>query len=122
MQTGSVDDNPSHPQEPFETGGPREAFVLPIDGSLDLHAFHPSDVASVVSEYLRECRRLGLQEARFIHGRGKGVQRGIVHAILKETPFVVAFFDAPPGMGGWGVTVALLRTAEENRQDSAHPR
>lgn len=98
-----------------------EVFVFPIDGTLDLHAFHPRDVASVVSEYLEECRRRGIRDVRVVHGRGKGVQRDTVRAIMKQTPFVTSFSDAPPELGGWGVTTALLRLAEEGSEESSSP-
>jgi DNA-nicking Smr family endonuclease len=66
---------------------------LPIDGLLDLHAFAPRDVASVVEEYVNEAHRRGLREIRVVHGRGRGVQRGIVQAALDRHPLVEAFWD-----------------------------
>jgi DNA-nicking Smr family endonuclease len=36
-----------------------------------------------------------LREVRLIHGRGKGVQRGIVQQALERHPLVIAFWDAP---------------------------
>ncbi len=70
-----------------------EPFHLPIDGTLDLHAFRPQDVRSVVEEYLSAARAGGLHEIRVIHGRGTGVQRGIVQATLEASPLVAAFWD-----------------------------
>jgi len=88
---------------------PDDPVVLPIEDSLDLHTFAPREVLSVVSEYLREAHRRGFSEVRLIHGRGKGVQRAVVHSLLASHPLVARFFDAPPGRGGWGATVVLLR-------------
>ena len=48
---------------------------VPIDGTLDLHTFHPSEVADLVPEYLDECLRRGIDHVRIIHGKGKGVLR-----------------------------------------------
>ncbi len=70
-----------------------EAFRLPIDGTLDLHAFRPADVRSVVEEYVREAHAAGLREIRVVHGRGTGVLRGIVQAALEAHPLVEAFGD-----------------------------
>lgn len=70
-----------------------EAFRLPIDGTLDLHAFRPADVRSVVEEYVREAYAAGLREIRVVHGRGTGVLRGIVQAALEAHPLVEAFGD-----------------------------
>jgi DNA-nicking Smr family endonuclease len=73
------------------TGG--EPFILPIDGTLDLHAFNPRDVKSLVEDYVAEARAVGLKEIRIIHGRGTGVLRGIVQAALEAHPLVEAFWD-----------------------------
>lgn len=81
---------------------------IPVEDALDLHAFAPRDVASVVEEYLREAHRAGFREVRLIHGRGSGTQRAIVRALLARHPLVVSFADAPPERGGWGATVVTL--------------
>jgi dsDNA-specific endonuclease/ATPase MutS2 len=73
--------------------GDAEAFRLPIDGTLDLHAFRPADVRSVVEEYVREAHAAGLTECRIVHGRGTGVLRGIVQATLEAHPLVESFRD-----------------------------
>ena len=69
----------------------------------------PRDVQAVVEEYLIEARRLGLRALRIIHGRGIGVQREMVRAVLARTDFVESFGDAPAEAGGWGATVVTLR-------------
>ena len=85
-----------------------EPVVLPIEDSIDLHAFHPKDIPSVVEEYLEQCGQGGLTEVRIIHGRGTGVQRNIVRSILQRHPRVLSFQDAPAEAGGWGATVVVL--------------
>jgi DNA-nicking Smr family endonuclease len=80
---------------------------LPIEGSLDLHAFAPRDIESLVEEYVCAAHEAGLREVRLIHGRGKGVQRGIVQAALEKHPLVVEFWDATETH--LGATVARLR-------------
>ncbi len=72
---------------------PDDAFELPIDGLLDLHAFAPRDVRSVVEEYVEAAHARGLTEIRIVHGRGRGVQRGIVQATLERHPLVAEFRD-----------------------------
>ena len=59
---------------------------MPIEPELDLHAFAPRDIASVVEEYVDGRRRRRLREVRLVHGRGRGVQRGIVQAALERHP------------------------------------
>jgi DNA-nicking Smr family endonuclease len=80
---------------------------LPIENSLDLHAFHPRDVKALVADYITEAHAAGLTEVRLIHGRGRGVQRGIVQAALEAHPLVDEFWDAPEAH--LGATVARLR-------------
>ena len=86
-----------------------EPAHLPIEDALDLHAFAPKDVRPVVEEYLKEAAARGFREVRLIHGRGIGVQRASVQALLAGHPLVLRFFDAPPERGGWGATVVVLR-------------
>jgi len=63
----------------------------------------------VVEEYLRAAQERGFREVRLIHGRGIGVQRSIVHAVLSRHPLVQGFTEAPPERGGWGATIVRLR-------------
>ncbi len=86
-----------------------EPLRIPITDVFDLHAVPPRDVEAVVEAYLEEAHRLGLKHLRVIHGRGIGVQRAMVRAVLARTPFVLAFSDAPPEAGGWGATLVTLR-------------
>ena len=79
---------------------------VPIEGVLDLHAFAPADIASVVEEYVRAAHEEGLREIRLIHGRGTGVQRGIVQSALEKDPLVKRFYDAPESH--LGATVVVL--------------
>jgi DNA-nicking Smr family endonuclease len=81
---------------------------IPIEDSLDLHTFHPRDIPSVVDEYIRAAHELGLKEVRLIHGRGRGVQRGIVQATLEKHPLVEEFRDAAESH--LGATIAVIVT------------
>ena len=86
-----------------------EPLRIPITDVFDLHTVRPREVAAVVEAYLEEADRLGLKALRLIHGRGIGVQREIVRAVLARTPFVLSYRDAPPEAGGWGATLVTLR-------------
>ena len=87
-----------------------EPVDVPIEGTLDLHAFAPRDVPSVVDDYVRAAHQRGLREVRLIHGRGKGVQRGIVQNALENHPLVEEFWDAPETH--LGATIATLVSRE----------
>ena len=86
-----------------------EPIRISIEHELDLHAFPPRDIASVVHEYIDAAAAAGLREVRVVHGRGRGVQRGVVQAELERHPLVVEFWDDHDAH--LGATVARL-TAE----------
>jgi len=86
-----------------------EPIRIPITSVFDLHTIQPKDVESAVEAYLDEAYRLGLKALRIIHGRGIGMQREIVRAVLSRTEFILDFRDAPAEAGGWGATIVTLR-------------
>ena len=79
---------------------------IPIEPELDLHAFAPRDIACVVADYVDAAVEAGLGEVRLVHGRGRGVQRGIVQAALERHPRVSEFWDDPAAH--LGATIARL--------------
>jgi len=83
---------------------------VPIEGELDLHAFAPRDIPSVVEEYVNAAVAAGLREVRLVHGRGRGVRRGIVQAALERHPLVREFSDDLSSH--LGATVALVGRSE----------
>ena len=84
-------------------------FRVPIEPELDLHAFAPRDIPSVVEEYVNAAVEAGIFEVRLVHGRGHGVQRGIVQQTVDRHPLVVEFWDDPASH--LGATIARLRGA-----------
>ena len=85
-----------------------EPVELEITDTLDLHAFSPKDVKAVTAAYLAEARKKKFRIVRLIHGKGIGVQREIVRAVLSETSFVKGFKSGDEFSGGWGATIAEL--------------
>ena len=102
------DENALDPFAPFP-----EPIALEITDMLDLHTIAPRDVRRAVEAYLAEAHRRGFRSVRLIHGKGRGVQRETVRAVLARTPFVIDWTDAPPTAGGHGATIAHLRLPEE---------
>jgi dsDNA-specific endonuclease/ATPase MutS2 len=86
-----------------------EPVRIPITGVFDLHTIAPRDVKAAVEAYLEEAHKLGLTALRIIHGRGIGIQREMVRAVLARTEVVGSFSDAPEEAGGWGATIVTLR-------------
>ena len=94
---------PAHPED-----GPDGVVELPIDGTLDLHTFHPREVKALVPDYLEACRAAGILEVRLIHGKGTGQLREKVHAVLRKLPGVIEFRLAGEDRGSWGATLVRL--------------
>jgi dsDNA-specific endonuclease/ATPase MutS2 len=82
---------------------------IPIESALDLHAFAPADIVSVVNEYIEAAVAAGLSEVRLVHGRGRGIQRAAVQAALERHRLVVEFWDDPASH--LGATFARLAPA-----------
>jgi DNA mismatch repair protein MutS2 len=51
-----------------------------------------------------------LSELRIIHGKGTGAVRSRVQELLRADARVKEFRSGGPGEGGWGVTIAVLRS------------
>lgn len=86
---------------------PDDPHRVPIEPELDLHAFAPRDIPSVVDEYIRAAAEAGLTVVRLVHGRGRGVQRAIVQSALDRHPHVAEFWDDT--RSHLGATVARLK-------------
>jgi len=85
-----------------------EPVVIPIDGVLDLHTFAAGELNALLDDYIEACLEANIHDLRIIHGKGSGVLRQRVHALLKRDPRVARYEDAPPEAGGWGATLATL--------------
>ncbi len=96
-----------------EDGGTIPTFApqpvaLPIDGTLDLHTFDPREVDRLLPDYLEACRARGLLEVRVVHGKGRGILRSRVLALLDRLEMVARHRPAGEEAGGWGATLVTL--------------
>jgi DNA-nicking Smr family endonuclease len=82
-----------------------DPIEIPIEDSLDLHAFRPAEVREVAHDYLLAARERGFREVRLIHGRGRGVQRASIQSLLRTLDFVEDFRDD----AHLGATVVVLK-------------
>ena len=87
-----------------------EVQEYPIDGILDLHSFKPKEINSLIPEYITECIDRDIVEIRIIHGKGKGILRRGVHAILERDPRVISF-EMAKDRSSWGATIVHLTPA-----------
>lgn len=85
-----------------------EPAELPIDGILDLHTFKPSDLGSLIPDYINACLEKGIYELRIIHGKGTGALRRSVHSLLNRNPNVQEYHLAGD-RSGWGATLVSLK-------------
>ena len=100
----SREDRPPGTDAPFDA-----PVALPLDGTLDLHAFRPEDVGDLVPEWIGACRAAGLRELRVVHGKGTGALRRSVEALLARDPRVRAFRTAAEDGGARGAIAAGQR-------------
>lgn len=93
------------------------AGKLPVEARVDLHGLRADDARDRVRAALIEAVEAGLRCVLVIHGRGRGsadgpVLKSALPGWLALPPLgasVMAFASAPPGDGGAGATVVLLR-------------
>jgi DNA-nicking Smr family endonuclease len=97
---------------------PEDPVQIPVDGTLDLHAFSPREVKDLVPEYLRECQARGILQVRVVHGKGTGALRRQVHALLGRLPEVARFALADGDAGAWGATLVTLVPPTNDARDS----
>ncbi len=88
---------------------PEEAVVLPITGTLDLHAFSPHDLKYLIPDYIEECLQRDIKEIRIIHGKGIGNIRRSVHALLDRNEHVSDYHLGDEKEGSWGATLVKLQ-------------
>ncbi len=82
---------------------------FPINGTLDLHTFKPSEVKDLIFDYIEVCLEKKIDQIRIIHGKGTGTLRQIVQNILDKHPAVLSFRHEGGSGGGWGATIVDLK-------------
>jgi len=90
-----------------------DVVIIEIDGVLDLHAFSPKDLKTLIPDYLEECRKKGVVDVKIIHGKGSGNVRRSVHALLSRHPLVSGYQQADLNNGSWGATIVRLKRDHE---------
>jgi len=91
-----------------------DPVVVPINGTLDLHGFRPSEIKCIMEEFIFACCEKNILQGRLIHGKGIGTLREIVHARLKANPLVKSYRLGDQTSGGWGATLFELHQDSQN--------
>ena len=92
-----------------------EAVRIEIDGVLDLHHFSPKEIKTLVPDYLEECLKNDILEVRIVHGKGRGILKRTVEALLSRLPSVVSFQTADPERANWGATIVRLKKSTDKK-------
>ena len=90
-----------------------EAVEVPIDGTLDLHAFQPRELKTLLPDYFQACRDKDIYDVHIVHGKGTGALRRSVHALLNRIVEVESYRLGGMGEGSWGATLVVLKRAAE---------
>lgn len=86
-----------------------------IGAELDLHGLSAASAHTVLSDFLRDCRRRHVHAVRIVHGkgrrspRGQPVLKGKLDRWLRMRDDVVAFCSARAVDGGTGAVYVLLQ-------------
>lgn len=86
-----------------------DPVVVPINGTLDLHTFAVKELKRLMQDYIEACLEANIYDLRIIHGKGSGVMRARVRALLHKHPEVLSVKDAPADAGSWGATLVTLK-------------
>ena len=70
--------------------------------------FSPKEIAGLLEEYILACLEKEIYEIKIIHGKGKGILRRRVHAVLERHP-MVNHYGLDTGPSGWGASYAYLK-------------
>lgn len=66
------------------------------------------DAERELERFIDDSLLSGVEKVRIVHGKGEGILRKMTHDYLRKHLHVKEFFEAEPGDGGQGVTVAVL--------------
>jgi hypothetical protein len=87
----------------------RQEIEIPeVPREIDVRGFEPDDAIRAVEVFLENAIMGGVDSARIIHGKGKGILRDRMKRWLKEQPTVKEFRLGELREGGTGVTIVVL--------------
>lgn len=80
-----------------------------ISNEIDIRGENVLDAEEIVEDFLHGCYLSGLKTVSIIHGKGTGVLRQGIHALLKRNSLVESFRLGTFGEGESGVTIVTLK-------------
>jgi len=91
-----------------ETPLRREIEIPEVSREIDVRGYEPDDAIRAVETFLENAVMGGVDRARIIHGKGKGILRERLKRWLKDQPAVKEFQLGELREGGTGVTIVTL--------------
>ena len=86
----------------------REVEMPEVAREIDVRGFEPDDAIRAVETFLENAIMGGVDRARIIHGKGRGILRERLKHWLKDQPTVKEFQLGELREGGTGVTIVTL--------------
>jgi len=86
----------------------REVEIPEVPHEIDVRGFEPDEAIRAVEAFLENAVMGGVDRARIIHGKGKGILRERLKHWLKGQPAVKEFQLGELREGGTGVTIVTL--------------
>jgi len=86
----------------------REVEIPDVAREIDVRGFEPDDAIRAVETFLENAIMGGVDRARIIHGKGRGILRERLKHWLKDQPTVKEFQLGELREGGTGVTIVTL--------------
>ncbi len=89
--------------------------LFPIQYQMDLHGYKIDEARDITAEFLHFCQNQGFTCVRIIHGKAhrsrdrQATLKSHINHWLRQLPEVLAFCSAPPGEGGTGSVLVLLK-------------
>ncbi|MEO8457735.1 MAG: Smr/MutS family protein [Chloroflexota bacterium] len=81
---------------------------MPDYPSIDLHGLFADEACDRVELAIKDALATGHYKLRIVHGKGSGILRREIRALLDRHPQVRTYQNASPHDGGDGATVAAL--------------
>lgn len=78
------------------------------DGSIDLHGMVEQDAVRALLDFIKQEKVRGSKTLLVVHGKGTGILRNAVWAVLERHPMVNDFKVAPSRFGGEGALIVRI--------------
>ncbi len=94
---------------PVPQAKPRKLLNPDYDVKLDLHGLTVEQAEARVHACLMRCVELKKRRLLVVHGKGEGILRYEIRALLAGSSKVSQVQEVPPKLGGDGAVMAILR-------------